>query len=111
MKASEARWGHCAINLSIYTAFVLDMCERVVESRVDGKTDAEALGKLAGAFTVRDHWHTQALMLADALPKLGGHLRQLAASALENYRKAADVLWEVIGLVSGELQSSGFVVH
>ena len=111
MKANEARWGHCAINLGIYTTFVLDMCERVVESCVDGKTDAEALGKLAGAFTVRDHWHTQALMLADALPKLDGHLRQLAASALENYRKAADVLWEVIGLVSGELQSSGFVVH
>lgn len=109
MKANEARWGHCAINLGIYTAFVLGTCERVTESRVNGKTDEEALVKLAGAFTVRDHWHTQALMLADALPTLDGHLRQLAASALENYRKAADVLWEVIGLVSGELQSSGIV--
>ncbi len=111
MKANEARWGHCAINLSIYTTFVLGTCERVAESRVNGKTDEEALVKLAGAFTVRDHWHTQALMLADALPKLDGHLRQLAASALENYRKAADVLWEVIGLVSDELQSSNIVVH
>ena len=111
MKANEARWGHCAINLSIYTAFVLDMCERVVESRVDGKTDAEALGKLAGAFTVRDHWHTQALMLADALPKLGGHLRELAESALENYRKADGVMREILRLAADKLQSSGFVVH
>lgn len=111
MKANEARWGHCAINLGIYTAFVLDTCERVAESRVNGKTNAEALGKLVGAFTVRDHWNTQALMLADALPELDDHLRQLVVSALENYRKAADVLWEVIDLVSGELQSSGFVVH
>ena len=111
MKASEARWGHCAINLGIYTTFVLGTCERVVESRAAGKTDQEALVKLAGAFTVRDYWQMQALMLADVLPKLDGSLRELAESALENYRKAADVLWEAIGLVSDELQSSNIVVH
>ena len=44
MKASEARWVRCSVNLSIYTTFVLNMCERVAGSAVDGKTVAEALG-------------------------------------------------------------------
>lgn len=111
MKASEARWVHCSVNLSIYTTFVLDMCERVVESRVDGKTDAEALGKLVGAFTVRDHWRQQALMLEGALPELGGDPRELAESALENYRKADGVMREILRLAADKPQSSGFVVH
>lgn len=110
MEANKKWVLHCT-NLNIYTTFVLGVCELVVKNRTDGKTDREALGRLVAAIIVRDHWQAQALMLWDALPELDDRLRQLAASALENYRKAANVLWEVIGLVSGELQSSGFVVH
>ena len=109
MKAREARWVHCSVNLSIYTTFVLDMCERVVESRVDGKTDAEALGKLVGAFTVRDHWRQQALMLEGALPELGGDPRELAESALKNYRKADGVMREILRLAADKLKNSGIV--
>ena len=109
MKANEARWGHCAINLGIYTTFVAGVCERVVKNRMDSKTGQEALGRLVAAITVRDHWRAQALMLGDALLELDGDLRELAASALENYRKVDDVLWETIKLVADELPNGDIV--
>ena len=107
MKANEEIWLQGSINLGIYATFTLDTCEQVAESCTDGKTDRETLLQLAGAFTVHDHWHTRALMLENALPKLDVHLRKLAESVLEYYRKAADVLWETVGLMADELQSIG----
>ncbi len=112
MKASEAnetKWVHCSVNLSIYASFIFDACERVVKGRMDGKNDSESLAKLAGAFTVRDHWRDQALMLEGALPGLEGSPRELAESALENYRLSTGVLQETISLSAAELKSSGFV--
>ena len=112
MKASEAnetKWVHCSINLSIYASFIFDACERVVKGRMDGKNDSESLAKLAGAFTVRDHWRDQALRLEGALLGLQGSLRELTESALENYRLSTGVLRETISLSAAELKSSGFV--
>ena len=106
---NKKEWAPHCINLDIYTTFVLGTCKRVVENRVNGKIDREALGRLVAAIIVRDHWQAQALMLGDALPELDGDLRELAASALENYRKVDDVLWETIKLVADELPNGDIV--
>ena len=109
MEANKKKWALHCINLDIYTTFVLAARKRVVESRVNGKTAREALGRLVAAIIVRDHWQAQALMLGDVLPELDGDLRELAASALENYRKVDDVLWETIKLVADELPNGDIV--
>ena len=109
MKANEARWEHCTINLGIYASFVLDTCERVTQNRVDGKTETEAVGRLVTAAAVRDHWRAQADLLKNALPELDGRLRQLAAYALETYRLATGVLRETIRLSAADLKTSGIV--
>ena len=108
-EANETEWAHCSINLSIYATFVFDTCERVVRGRADGKNDTEALGRLVAAATVRDHWRAKAFALKSALPELGSELRQLAESALENYRLATGVLRETISLSAAELKSNGIV--
>lgn len=108
-EANETEWVHCSINLSIYASFIFDTCERVVKGRADGKNDTEALGRLAAAAKVRDHWRAQALTLKSALPELGSELRQLAASALETYRLSTGVLRETIRLSAADLKTSGIV--
>ena len=50
-------------------------------------------------------------MLEGALPELGGDPRELAESALENYRKADGVMREILRLAADKPQSSGIVVH
>lgn len=109
MEANKKKWVLHCINLDIYTAFVLGTCKRVVESRMDGKTDREALGRLVAAIIVHDHWQAQALMLEDALPELDGDLRELTGPGLENYHQADDVLWETIKLVADELPNGNIV--
>ena len=97
MKANEARWEHCTINLGIYASFVLDTCERVTQNRVDGKTETEALGRLVTAAAVRDHWRAQADLLKNALPELdlpAGHRRtagnhKVVSGRPENQRHCA----------------------
>lgn len=108
-EANETEWVHCSINLSIYASFIFDTCERVVQGRADGKADAEALGRLAAAATVRDHWRAKAFKLKSALPEFGSELRQLAESALESYRLATGVLRETIRLSAANLKTSGIV--
>ena len=111
MEAEEnkKKWALQCINLNIYTTFVSWVCERVVKNRMDGKTDREALGRLVAAIIVHGHWQAQALMLEDALPELGGDLRELAATGLESYHQADDVLWETIKLVADELPHGNIV--
>lgn len=108
-EANKKKWvKHCA-NLSIYTFFSLGVCGHVVKNRMEGKTDRKVLDMLVAVITVRDHWRAQALMLEDALPELDGDLRELAESALENYRLVTDVLRETIGLSAADLKTSGIV--
>ncbi|WP_094574574.1 hypothetical protein [Kingella denitrificans] len=108
-EANKKKWVlHCT-NLNIYTTFVSWVCERVVKNRMDGKTDREALGRLVAAIIVHGHWQAQALMLEDALPELGGDLRELAGPWLENYHQADDVLRETIKLVADELPHGNIV--
>lgn len=102
MEANKKKWALQCINLNIYTSFTLEVCERVVKNRADGKTDREALGCLVAAITVRDHWRAQALMLEGALPELDG-------SGLESYHQADDVLWRTIKLVADELPHGNIV--
>lgn len=109
MEANKKKWALHCINQDIYTAFVLGTCKRVAESRVNGKTDREALDMLVAAITVHSHWEVQAFMLRDALPELDGDLRELAGTALESYHQADDVLWETMELVADELPNGGIV--